>query len=158
MPALKRTTRRFGPRLLLAGHDDASDGGATLDTPQRVIEQVSRCRVVLTGAYHAAVFALAQGIPVVCLADSELYVDKFAGLADGFGTGCTIVPVRQGDLAGRLEGALAAAWDAAPRPHAPLRAAAERQAERSREAYARFFALAGRAGSARARRRHAEVS
>lgn len=145
-------------RLLLAGHDDASDGGATLDTPQRVIEQVSRCRVVLTGAYHAAVFALAQGIPVVCLADSELYVDKFAGLADGFGTGCTIVPVRQGDLAGRLEGALAAAWDAAPRQHAPLRAAAERQAERSREAYARFFALAGRAGSARARRRHAEVS
>ena len=145
-------------RLLLAGVDDASDGGADLDTPQRVIDQVSRCRVVLTGAYHAAVFALAQGIPAVCLADSQLYIDKFAGLADAFGGGCTVVPVKPPDLAGRLDAALTAAWDAAPLARAPLRAAAERQAARSRDAYQTFFTLASRAGAARARHRTAEVS
>ena len=145
-------------RLLLAGLDDASDGGAGLDTPQKVIDQVARCRVVLTGAYHAAVFALAQGIPVVGLAESELYVDKFAGLADAFGTGCTIVSAGKPDLAGRLAAALAAAWDAAPHQRASLRAAAEQQARRSREAYARFFERAARAGGVRARKRPVEVS
>jgi colanic acid/amylovoran biosynthesis protein len=145
-------------RLLLAGFDDASDGGAGLDTPQQVIDQVARCRVVLTGAYHAAVFALAQGIPVVGLADSELYVDKFAGLADAFGTGCTIVSAGGPDLVGRLTAALRAAWDTAPDQHAPLRAAAGAQAGRSRAAYAQFFERAARARATRPRRRPVEVS
>ena len=53
-------------RQLLAGFDDESDGGLSLDTPLMLVKQTARCRIVVTGAYHAAVFALAQGIPVVC--------------------------------------------------------------------------------------------
>ncbi len=49
-------------RELLAGLGD-TDGGASLETPQLVIERVGECRVVVTGSYHGAVFALAQGIP-----------------------------------------------------------------------------------------------
>jgi polysaccharide pyruvyl transferase WcaK-like protein len=54
---------------------------------------VSRCRVVVTGSYHAGVFALAQGIPVVATAASRYYHDKFSGLADLFGGGGDIVDV-----------------------------------------------------------------
>src|SRR5262249_45763046 len=41
---------------------------APVDTPEVLFGRVSRCRVVVTGSYHAAVFALAQGIPAVVLA------------------------------------------------------------------------------------------
>ena len=60
-------------RALLAGVDD---GGASLDTPRQVIERIAECRVMVTGSYHGAVFALAQGIPVVALARSPYYVAK----------------------------------------------------------------------------------
>ena len=52
-------------RSLLAGYDDASDGGAGLTTPALVAAAAGQCRVVVTGAYHAAVFALAQGVPAI---------------------------------------------------------------------------------------------
>jgi polysaccharide pyruvyl transferase WcaK-like protein len=76
-------------RMLMKGYDDASDGGKGLDTPLKVIDQVGRCRILVTGAYHAAVFALSQGIPAVCLAKSEYFQDKFLGLRNGL----TIGPV-----------------------------------------------------------------
>ena len=126
-------------RQLLEGGTGDMDAGLGLDTPQALIEQVGRCRVVLTGAYHAAVFALAQGIPAVCLAESKLYVDKFAGLAESFGAGCTIVRVSGDGLADRVAGALEAAWAGAGELEAPLRESAARQADASREAYDRFF-------------------
>ena len=66
-------------RELLAGLGD-SDGGASLETPQLVIDRVGECKVVVTGSYHGAVFALAQGIPVVALVKSPYYVNKMAGL------------------------------------------------------------------------------
>ena len=53
----------------------------------------------MTGAYHAAVFALAQGIPVVCLSNSPYYLAKFQGLEDLFGVGCTIVTLSEPDFA-----------------------------------------------------------
>ncbi len=85
-------------RRLLAGVDDESDGGLPLDTPLMLIKQTGRCRIVVTGAYHAAVFALAQGIPVVCLANSSYYLAKFQGLEDLFGLGCAIVMLGEPDL------------------------------------------------------------
>jgi polysaccharide pyruvyl transferase WcaK-like protein len=135
-------------RLLLEGGPGDLNAGEGLDTPQAVIEQVGRCRVMLTGAYHAAVFALAQGIPTVCLAESGLYVDKFAGLAASFGAGCAIVRMSGDGLADRVSAALEAAWTGADALAAPLRESAALQASTSREAYDRFFrqaetALAG---------------
>jgi colanic acid/amylovoran biosynthesis protein len=64
---------------LLAGMPGGADGGTSLDTPQRVIGQVRDCRIVVAGSYHAGVFALAQGIPVVALAASRYYLDKMHG-------------------------------------------------------------------------------
>ena len=55
-------------RDLLDGQDRRRRGA---DTPQHVIDRVGECRIIVTGSYHGAVFALAQGIPVVALANSS---------------------------------------------------------------------------------------
>jgi colanic acid/amylovoran biosynthesis protein len=124
-------------RELLAGYDDQSDGGYSLDTPRKVIEQAGRCRVVVTGAYHAAVFALSQGVPVVCLAQSELYFNKFLGLAEQFGAGCLVVDVNQADMPERLTEALDRMWRAAEQVRSLLHDSALRQIDLSRYGYER---------------------
>jgi polysaccharide pyruvyl transferase WcaK-like protein len=127
-------------RDLLAGFDDRSDGGASLDTPAKVIKQVSRCRVVVTGSYHAAVFALAQGIPTVALVNSTYYEHKFAGLANQFGDGCVILRP-EGDLRERLTSAIDRLWADAEMQRQPLLRAASRQVALSWQAYERTAAL-----------------
>jgi colanic acid/amylovoran biosynthesis protein len=124
-------------RQLLAGLDDESDGGLALNTPRMLIEQTARCRIVVTGAYHAAVFALAQGIPVVCLFNSHYYQTKFEGLEDLFGPGCAIVGLSDPDLRGRLTIAIEEAWDSAEGVRSPLLQSARSQVERSHGAYQR---------------------
>ena len=122
-------------RQLLAGFDDHSDGGLTLDTPVKVIKQAGRCRIVVTGAHHAAVFALAQGIPVVCLAKSHYYIAKFLGLQDQFGPGCETVFINDPGLRENLAAAVERAWHHAEGVRLPLQQAALRQIELSRRAY-----------------------
>lgn len=122
-------------RELIAGCEGAPDSGPSLDTPRSVVEQAGRCRIVMTGAYHAAVFALSQGIPVVCLARSAYFTGKFRGLADQFGTGCTIVDLGSSDCAERLSEALRRSWEAADELREPLLDAAARQIAASRRAY-----------------------
>jgi polysaccharide pyruvyl transferase WcaK-like protein len=120
---------------LLAGFDDQSDGGLSLDTPHKLIEQVARCRILVTGAYHAAVFALAQGIPVVCLASSAYYLAKFQGLEDLFGIGCATVTLDEPDWPSRLADAMEIAWDSAKTVRSPLLHSASQQIALSRGAY-----------------------
>ncbi len=124
-------------RGLLAGFDDNSDGGLSLDTPQALLEQTARCKIVVTGAYHAAVFALAQGIPVVCLSNSPYYLAKFQGLEDLFGPGCEILNLGEPDFANALAVAIEHAWNSAAAVRSPLLQAAVRQIEASRGAYQR---------------------
>jgi len=119
---------------LLAG----DDGGAGLETPRQVIDRIGQCRVMITGSYHGAVFALAQGIPVVALARSEYYVDKMAGVADQFGLGCEIVRLDEDDLHGRLRAAIDRAWASAEHVREPLLAAAADQVRRGRNAYSQL--------------------
>jgi polysaccharide pyruvyl transferase WcaK-like protein len=95
--------------------------------PSAVIERVTACRVVLTGAYHLAVFALSQGIPVVALTSTAYYDDKFYGLAEMFGTGITVIHFDDPDLEAVLTGALTDAWDSAHEVREPLRARAAEQ-------------------------------
>jgi len=91
-------------RLLLGDIDTSEmDGG---DSPEVVMKLVHRCRIVVTATYHAAVFALANGVPAVGLAASPYYEDKFRGLSTLFGEGCETVMVDEPDLAGRLERAV----------------------------------------------------
>lgn len=122
-------------RLITADLSGDPTGGAATDTPAKLIAAVGRCRVVVTGAYHVAVFALSQGIPAVCLGQSAYYLDKFAGLRAQFGQACR--PLRLDDplLPNRLSEAIEAAWVSADDARAPLIAAAERQIVAGRAAY-----------------------
>jgi len=123
---------------------DDVDGGASLDTPQRVIRRIRQCRIVVTGSYHAAVFALAQGIPVVALARSQYYLNKMAGLADQFGAGCEVVMLEPAaSLAARLTAALARAWDMADSVRPQLLARAADQVASGHAAYSRLSAMTG---------------
>ena len=122
----------------LAGFDDESDGGLSLDTPLKVITQTARCRIVVTGAYHAAVFALAQGIPVVCSTNSPYYLAKFQGLKDLFSMGCEIVILSEPDFPGKLATAIEATWNSAEDVRLPLLQASHCQIEGSRRAYQRL--------------------
>lgn len=111
---------------------------SAVDTPREVMERVSRCRIVVTGAYHAAVFALAQGIPAVCLAKTEYFVDKFEGLAAQFGVGLVILDPSASDFPARLAFEMQKTWEAAPSWRAELLESAVRQIAASREASRRI--------------------
>lgn len=113
------------------------------DTPEAVVKQVGRCRIVVTGSYHAGVFALSQGIPVVGIAKSAYYEDKFLGLREQFGTGCDAVLLDAPDWKGTLKQKLEQAWENADEQRPLLREAAARQISASRAAYDRFVQLVG---------------
>lgn len=122
-------------RLLLQGYDDDSDGGAGLGSPQDVIRQIGRCRVLVTCAYHAAVFALAQGIPVVALTKSSYFNEKFIGLKERFGQGCEIVSLERQDAPDALRDKLEGCWEGAHDMHLLLLESATRQIESGWTAY-----------------------
>jgi polysaccharide pyruvyl transferase WcaK-like protein len=122
-------------RTLLAG---ASGQAPAWRSPEQVAALAGRCRAVLTGSYHGAVFAAAQGTPVVSLAASPYYAVKFLGLADLLGAGCEVVLADGPDLSGRVTRALERAWDTSPDVADSLRRAAYEQIQRSRLAYRRL--------------------
>lgn len=125
----------FAIRQLLAECDVGSDGGAGLDSPEKLFDQIARCRIVVTGAYHAAVFALAQGIPAVCLYGSSYYSAKFEGLKDLFGVGCTTVILNAPDWRKRFHDAVERAWNSADEVRPSLLSSAADQIRRSQMAY-----------------------
>jgi colanic acid/amylovoran biosynthesis protein len=131
-------------RHLMAGFDDSSDGGSAINSAADVIEEVKHCRVVVTGSYHAGVFALGYGLPVVCLAQSAYYRDKFLGLGDQFKGGCETVILSVPDVAGAIDAAILRAWTSAEKLRPGLLAAAAQQVAASRAAYQRVAALVHR--------------
>ena len=109
--------------------------GTDAETAEDAVAAAARCRVVVTGSYHAGVFALGQGIPCVCLVTSPFYRDKFLGLAGQFPGGCSVVDLAGPDVSARLSASIGAAWERADDVRDDLRAAAGRQVEASRAAY-----------------------
>lgn len=109
--------------------------------PSLVAQRVARCRTVVTGAYHLAVFALSQGIPVVALTGSRYYDDKFAGLADMFGPGVLAVRLDAATLEQDLRDAVHASWETAPTVREALRARAREQISACRSAVDRVVTL-----------------
>jgi colanic acid/amylovoran biosynthesis protein len=87
------------------------------------------------------VFALAQGIPAICLFGNLNYTQKFMGLADQFGSGCKLLPVNNSHFAERLLEAIEHAWLRAPAQRMSLLTAAARQKELSEAAYVRLGQL-----------------
>jgi polysaccharide pyruvyl transferase WcaK-like protein len=109
--------------------------------PIEIARRVARCRVVVTGAYHLAVFALSQGIPVVALTSTAYYDDKFLGLGSMFGQGLTLVRLDDPCLEQTLAMAIDEAWQAALVVREPLRARARMQIDASRAAFDRVVTL-----------------
>jgi len=123
---------------VLAGLDGAVPDNDVLDTPASIIKQVGLCRVVLTGAYHAAVFALSQGIPAVCLAKSPYFVNKFLGLAEQFKPGCEVVMLDSPNFEDEILDAMDRLWRLAHELRPRLQEIAALKIGASRQAYKRF--------------------
>lgn len=109
--------------------------------PETVAKQVSRCRVLVTGAYHLAVFALSQGIPVVALSSTRYYDDKFLGLGDMFGRGLTLLHLDDPCLDTLMADAVRESWNHAEELREPLRARARDQIASSADAFERVSSL-----------------
>jgi colanic acid/amylovoran biosynthesis protein len=125
-------------RYLMDANDGSFRDGSPFETLDAIIRQVQKCRLVITGSYHAGVFALANGIPTIGLAKSTYYIDKFMGLSALFGPGCETVLLEKPDFAQHLKDAIARLWNAAERFKPLLLANAARQIELGHEAYNRI--------------------
>jgi polysaccharide pyruvyl transferase WcaK-like protein len=110
-------------------------------SPAPVLEALQRCRLVVVGSYHAAVFALSMGIPAVMIAGSPYYEQKLRGVAHQFGIGCQVELAAHPDFAARLRGAIDVAWATADETRDGLLTAARKQMGASEAAYRRLFEL-----------------
>jgi polysaccharide pyruvyl transferase WcaK-like protein len=112
--------------------------GDNLNSPLDVIQEIGRCRIVITGSYHAAVFALSQGISAVCLARSLYYHQKFQGVAEQFGCGCYIVDMNDAHFVDNFQSAVETAWTNADKVTEQLKTAAGQQIALGLQTYAKF--------------------
>ncbi|ORI13497.1 polysaccharide pyruvyl transferase family protein [Rhodococcus sp. 1168] len=126
---------------LLAGFPAVARPLGRFTRARALAREVGRCRIVVTGAYHTAVFALSQGIPVVALSTSQYYDDKFGGLGSMFDSGIDVVRLDRDDVADRLPLAMRNAWDTASETRSVLLARALEQIDASRLAFARAAEL-----------------
>jgi len=105
------------------------------------IGRVQRCRLVVAGSYHAAVFALAQGIPAIGLTASDYYTEKFLGLADQFNGLCPLVRLNHPSAAEELRSSINETWRSARDVQPALLAATKRQIGAGRAAYRRLHCV-----------------
>jgi polysaccharide pyruvyl transferase WcaK-like protein len=128
-------------RQLMNGYDNIDLDWRRYDAPQDIIKRVGRCRLVVTGAFHAAVFALAQGIPAIGLVKSAEYKIKFSELRDEFGPGCQVIHLDDEQLRKKLADAIDSAWASAETVRPQLLDAAKRQIAWGHAGYQRIHAL-----------------
>jgi len=114
-----------------------NDNGRLPMLPEDVVQRVAECRIVICGSYHAAVFALSQGIPAICLTHSDYYFHKFNGLAGQFGDGCTVVDLAHPQAMEQIRVLIRQYWKNAETFRRPLLAAAEAQIFASQDVYRR---------------------
>lgn len=106
-----------------------------LTTPEALAAASGKCRVIITGSYHAAVFGLAQGVPTVCLTKSAYYDAKFAGLRAQFPSMCFVVALDQPDLSSVLSVTMDQAWRVPAATRARAKAEAVTLCGAGRDAY-----------------------
>jgi polysaccharide pyruvyl transferase WcaK-like protein len=128
-------------KQLLAGFDDQSDGGETLQTPEQIFRQLHPCRIMFTGSYHGAVFALSQGIPTISLAKSLHYQTKMTGLMAQFGFDGTVLDPDDPALPEKLAFAIEETWNKADQLRHSLLDAAKRQIQDSRFTYKQIYEI-----------------
>jgi len=128
-------------RSLWPGPLPAGSVAEDLATPMALAAAAASCRAVVTGSYHAAVFALAAGVPTVCLSNSDYYNAKFSGIAALFPASAQVVSLEGRDLEQRLLEAIDRAWDADERTRQATCEQAATQAAASAGLYERFANL-----------------
>jgi polysaccharide pyruvyl transferase WcaK-like protein len=122
-------------------HPERSRTGIVLHdlvTPEALMAAADRCRIIVTGSYHAAVLGLARGVPAVCVTRSLYYDAKFAGLRALFPGACFVVSLDDPDYARQLRDVMNHAWHLPAAARAAARDAAAGQRHAGREAYVRF--------------------
>ncbi len=125
-------------RELLNGFDIGICDSADAINVTNIIRRIGKCRLVITGSYHAAVLALSQGISAIGLAGSQYYVDKFEGLADMFGAGCAVIDLNHDELLQELSCSFERLWENAHACRPTLILAAQQQIEMGHKAYRRL--------------------
>ena len=135
------TDKHFTEQVM-EGYSLSSSSWRRFETPEDIIEQISKCRIMISGTFHGAVFALSQGIPVIGLAITDEYHKKLSGLTSEFGTdGCRVIHLGVNDKEQRLAEAIDLAWKSADLLRPQLLRNAERQIESSAAAYKKIFDL-----------------
>jgi polysaccharide pyruvyl transferase WcaK-like protein len=129
----------------MAGQGEPGDGPTSSELSQ-VLDRIAACRVVVTCSYHAAIFALTMGIPVVALYSSAYYEHKLHGVADQFGLGCDVLDMNTPMLVPELVGAVQHMWDLDAASRQTLRNRALEQVELSDGAYERFAGICAKEG------------
>jgi len=124
---------------LVSGYEDRSCGAPVM-TPLDVIQRISRCRVMVTGSYHGAVFAVGQGIPAIAVAKSRYYLGKFEGLREQFGEGCQLIDWSDRVDAEDLIRAIDRAWTSTAQLRPTLLKCAEHQIRNATDAYRGLYA------------------
>jgi len=124
---------------LVSGYEDQSCGPPVM-TPLDVIQRTGRCRVMVTGSYHGAVFAIGQGIPAITVAKSAYYLGKFKGLKEQFGDGCELIDWSDHVQSEELVTAIEHAWTSAARLKPRLLKCAEDQIRNATDAYRKLYA------------------
>lgn len=119
----------------------ATFGSPNPDSILDVIKEIGRCRVVITVSYHAGVFALSQGIPIIALAPSAYYSAKLLGLSSQFGSACQVVELDSPLWPQQLNNAIRNAWKNAEHSSPELLKAAQEQLEIQSKAYQRLTTL-----------------
>jgi hypothetical protein len=137
---------------------DRVDDRRGMATPDDIVRRAGDCRLVITGSYHAAVFALSQGVSVVALVASSHYRAKFRGLKGNFcGAGLRIVELERAGTMELLAAAVEEGWRDAALVRPDLVQSARRQIAQSRAAYQRLRDMVKRNGSARQRAAPIEI-
>jgi colanic acid/amylovoran biosynthesis protein len=126
---------------IIDGLEHARLDASVAATVGGLIDRVSECRLVVTGSYHCAVFALSQGIPSVCIHHSEYYALKFRGLADQFKVGCAVIDRSDAAFHDQLRDAILESWRTADELRPELLRAAEKQVEAGSRAYDALCAI-----------------
>jgi colanic acid/amylovoran biosynthesis protein len=135
IPILRRNDEDLRASRMVLPETSVMGTLAEADTPCKAIRLTARCRLVITSSYHAAVFALGQGIPAIGLVRSQYYAHKFAGLHQQFGEGCTIVRLDETGYPEQLARGIEWAWNHAVSIREKLIPATRHLVECSQAAY-----------------------
>lgn len=112
-------------------------------TPDSVIAEIGKCRLVVTGSYHAAVFALGQGVPTIGIAATDYYRQKFEGLRALFGQCIRTVSLSDSTQGDEISNALEKMWAVAEGFRSQALASAAAQCRASLDFFQQIPSLLG---------------